>query len=1110
MTDDKDYYAILGVVPTSEAALIKAAYRRLSKLYHPDVYHGHDAKQKMSDLNEAYDVLSDVGKRKRYDDTRGDRSHRGAEFSSASSTAESRADPLEERWIAELLAKIKKHALTLLDRSLGWIAGLLAKTKKNARFLLGIPLGVVLLLGIAVLVPKGLEKAKEKAVAEMAIAEKAAAEAAAEAEMAVKKAAAEKVVAEKVAAKKAAEMATPKVVGPVKPVRPVDPDRMGPKPDSDPVVDPVETSLTKGLVVYWDFNRTSWGGRMHQVEGRYGKRASRLGVIDVSGKGLDAVMGGQRITTIFGVGGRAIQFRGTSYVKVEDTSQPVLPYDQPWSVAMWYKWASGGGILFAKVADDQKPGYYARVTDRGIFEWRHMHEYKEKQIKIVAKTDMRSLPSEQGWRHIILQYDGAMKAKGIVLYIDGKEQEYAILHDGLKGPAVNNVPFFLGRNAKGDSPLHGDLDEFRIYNRTLEEAEIRRLADATRVAQRWQDVLDALDEKIIAITREDFALIKQGFLAPDFDLSGAIQSLQRMKNFVVSRSPSLAADIQRVIKELNAQVEQGVADVMRSLEARAALLVNAGNYGEAADLYDAYAGAFKAETIALRHARMKALGEQTTATREIPPHLIHRLRENFVEDLLDQRFDAVFEARSDVELEYPALAATPAFKELASDVDQLREARDLILASFKPGETVSLELRNGQKGSVKVLAIKEDAIMVQPLAKGVDGNKPIKLRVSMLSPSEQFNRLGKAKTPAAAFYKGILLIASKDPMKASPFLKEANAKLATTIASRLTEVLHERKDKAMHAYMLKFRSQLGVPEDLTDPAKIRERIFARSISGVALKSHRNKALEARKRYGKSPAFKQHESFIKVLESMRVPEDIRPSVGALGVMSMASNRIKRIGEKKWGMLSEGLKRSVGVISGSPQMNASEVGKLFTFTGSNHISFKDGLGIKENSDWTVTFWANPEPGQADGSMIVLGVWGRDNTSCLMGIKGSKFHLAAPNKQKTGGVVKPNTWQHHVITHQGPRTTLMKVSRGTGLTVTRSRITGPRTTWLVDGKAIISLDQSLSLNKYLILGGRRDSAGAVRYLFKGQLKDIHIYNRALDPHEINQLNAAVRSTL
>jgi diadenosine tetraphosphatase ApaH/serine/threonine PP2A family protein phosphatase len=548
------------------------------------------------------------------------------------------------------------------------------------------------------------------------------------------------------------------------------------------------------------------------------------------------------------------------------------------------------------------------------------------------------------------------------------------------------------------------------------------------------DAGSRVDDKIIASTREDFDLIKQGFLAPDFDPSGAIQSLQTMVKKVARTT--LEADIQRVIKELNAQVEQGMADVMRTLEAREAPLVNAGNYGEAVDLYDDYVGSFKAETIALRHTRAVALKNQATvATQEL--RRMHKklnlhLHETFVEDLLDQRFDAVFKARSAVELEYPALAATTAFKALAKEVDELKKVRGLVQSKHP--------------------SLKTDT------------------------------------SDSVTFYKGVVLTASSTPEKARPFLEKVDQfQLAKSMASRLDLVLQEREEAAVHARMVEFRSRLGVPADLTDPAKIRERIFARTISGVALKSHRNQAVEARKRYGQSPAFKQHESFIKVLETMRAPAIIRPFPKALGVMSMASNRIKRIGEKKWGMLSEGLKRSVGVISGSPQVNSSEGGKLFTFTGSNHITFKDGIGIKENSDWTVTFWANPEPGQADGSMIVLGVWGRDNTSCLMGIKGSKFHLAAPNKQKTGGVVKANTWQHHVITHKGPRTT-----------------------WLVDSKEIISLDHPLNLNNYLILGGRMDSAGAVKQRYKGQLKDIHIYNRIFRPDEIKQLNAAVLSTL
>ena len=49
----KDYYSILGVLPSAEPAVITAAYKALSKLYHPDVYQGEDANDRMVDINEA-------------------------------------------------------------------------------------------------------------------------------------------------------------------------------------------------------------------------------------------------------------------------------------------------------------------------------------------------------------------------------------------------------------------------------------------------------------------------------------------------------------------------------------------------------------------------------------------------------------------------------------------------------------------------------------------------------------------------------------------------------------------------------------------------------------------------------------------------------------------------------------------------------------------------------------------------------------------------------------------------------------------------------------------------------------------------------------------------
>lgn len=64
----KDYYRVLGVSKTAGEKEIKQAYRKLARKYHPDVNPGdRGAESRFKEIGEAYEVLSDPDKRRKYD-----------------------------------------------------------------------------------------------------------------------------------------------------------------------------------------------------------------------------------------------------------------------------------------------------------------------------------------------------------------------------------------------------------------------------------------------------------------------------------------------------------------------------------------------------------------------------------------------------------------------------------------------------------------------------------------------------------------------------------------------------------------------------------------------------------------------------------------------------------------------------------------------------------------------------------------------------------------------------------------------------------------------------------------------------------------------------------
>ena len=100
-----DYYEILQVIPSSEQAVIEAAYKGLARRYHPDLNKSVGATKRMQDINLAYECLADPAKRANYD--RG-RQKKYRDDSQADERAKGQADEAERRRRTEEASRRKQ------------------------------------------------------------------------------------------------------------------------------------------------------------------------------------------------------------------------------------------------------------------------------------------------------------------------------------------------------------------------------------------------------------------------------------------------------------------------------------------------------------------------------------------------------------------------------------------------------------------------------------------------------------------------------------------------------------------------------------------------------------------------------------------------------------------------------------------------------------------------------------------------------------------------------------------------------------------------------------------------------------------------------------------
>lgn len=158
--------------------------------------------------------------------------------------------------------------------------------------------------------------------------------------------------------------------------------------------------------------------------------------------------------------------------------------DQPFSVALWVKADGPSGMaLLQHYATSPKSGagyeialdYCANHQCNVIVRLKGQGpaagiEVKSKQG--VSRGKQASNDEEAGvWSHLIVSYDGSAKAKGIQIYIDGRNVPIDTVSDNLGAMASFEAGELQIGNKDWGTPLKGQIADLRFYNRRLYAAE---------------------------------------------------------------------------------------------------------------------------------------------------------------------------------------------------------------------------------------------------------------------------------------------------------------------------------------------------------------------------------------------------------------------------------------------------------------------------------------------------------------------------------------------------------------------------------------------------------------------------------------------------------------
>lgn len=196
--------------------------------------------------------------------------------------------------------------------------------------------------------------------------------------------------------------------------------------------------------------------------------------------------------------GKAAEVSGGAVVEI-DTQLPIGE-GQAFSAGAWiYSTGGGAACVVSKIDDAHGLRGFDMVIRKGKALVHLIHQWSGNAIEV---STVNSVAGGQ-WQHLLFTYDGSGRAAGVALYLNGVRQALEIRRDALSGSFATGEPLRFGRRQASYS-FQGRIDDARVYDRALSEAEVRSLAGGQFLRGALATEADKRDRLVTQKLRDHF------------------------------------------------------------------------------------------------------------------------------------------------------------------------------------------------------------------------------------------------------------------------------------------------------------------------------------------------------------------------------------------------------------------------------------------------------------------------------------------------------------------------------------------------------------------------------------------------------------------------------